>query len=141
MAIGTSEYSWPASSAMNITGPNTSTVVRVEASKAAQTSDTPCSAASNRSSPCRRLRSMFSSTTMLLSRVMPMAKAIPAKEITLIVRSKACSPRKPARVHSGMPIKPTPVSETQRRKPYSTALASSAPMARLVQTLRKLSST
>jgi hypothetical protein len=46
---------------------------------------------------------MLSSTTMVLSMVMPMAKAMPASEMTLMVRSSSSSPMKPATVQTGMP--------------------------------------
>src|SRR5690606_31881492 len=85
---------------------NTSTVVALEASTAGHTSRTPRMAASMRSRPRRRACSMFSSTTMLLSTVMPMAKAMPAREMTLMVRPNSNSPREAATVHTGMPMTP-----------------------------------
>ncbi len=67
---------------MNTIGVNTSTVVSVEASTAGQTFCTPSTAARMRSAPLRRSCSMLSSTTMVLSSVIPMANATPASEMT-----------------------------------------------------------
>ena len=126
---------------MNNTGANTSTVVNVEASSAGHTSRTPASAASKRDIPLRLRRSMFSSTTMVLSRVMPMAKATPAMEMTLIVRPASCRPISAAIVHKGRPTTAIKVPDQDRKNRYSTSEASTAPMIRFCQTLASESST
>ena len=59
---------------------------------------------------------MFSSTTMLLSMVMPMAKATPASEMTLMVRPVTSRPRKAATAQMGMPMAPMRVAGVERRK-------------------------
>ena len=141
MAMATSEYNWPASSSINRIGKNTRMVVVVDASTAGQTSRTPLRADSKRSSPKRRCRSMFSSTTMLLSTVMPMAKAIPAREITLMVRPVISSPINAAMAHSGMPTTPANVARPDLRNRNITRVAKAAPIPRLVQTLATEAST
>ena len=104
IAIEISENSWPAFWVMNSTGANTITVVKVDASTAGQTSRTPCTAACQRLAPALRCRAMFSSTTMLLSSVMPIANAMPANEMTLIVRPKTASPMNAAIAQIGTPM-------------------------------------
>ena len=141
IAIATSEKSWPASCSTNRMGANTSTVVSVEASTAGHTSRTPAIVACSRSIPLRRSRSMFSSTTIVLSTVMPIAKAMPASEITLIVRPASSRPRNAASVQIGMPITPTSVAWRERRNRYMTRVASTAPSSRFWNTLRTESST
>jgi len=120
---------------MNTMGVNTSTVVNVDARTAGQTCWAPSTAARMRSTPLRRSCSMLSSTTMALSSVMPMAKATPAKEMTLMLRPVASRPMKAAMVQSGMPMTPISVARDERRKPNMIAAASTAPMARLRQTV------
>ncbi len=75
---------------------------------------------------------MLSSTTMVLSMVMPMAKAMPASEMTLMVRPNSNSPRKPATVQIGMPSMPMTVAEPERRNRNITNTARPAPMARFL---------
>jgi len=84
---------------------------------------------------------MLSSTTMELSKVMPMAKATPAREMTLIDRPAIISPMKAAMVQIGMPTTPTTVARAERRKANITRVASAAPRPRLIQTLRTEAST
>ena len=117
------------------------TVVMLDASTAGQTSRTPATADSKRSNPRRLACSMLSSTTMVLSSVMPIAKATPASDITLMVRPNSSKQRKPAMVQMGMPIKPMRVARDDRRKKYNTMVASAAPSNRLVKTLRTESCT
>ena len=126
---------------MKSTGANTRIVVSVDASTAGQTLRTPSTADRNRSSPRRRASSMLSMTTMLLSSVIPIANAMPASEMTLIVRPVASKPRKAAMVQIGMPMMPTSVARPERRNRYITRVASNAPRPRLNQTLRIEAST
>ncbi len=126
---------------MNRIGRKTRIVVSVEASTAVHTLFTPSTAARNRSRPCRRLSSMLSMTTMLLSSVMPIANATPASEMTLIVRPAASNPRNAAIVQTGMPSTPTTVARADRRKRNITEVANSAPSARFSQTFRMDAST
>jgi hypothetical protein len=135
-AIAISEYNWPASSSTNRTGTNTSTVVSVDARTAAQTSRVPCSAAAKRSSPRLRACSIDSRTTIVLSTVMPTAKATPASEITLMVRPNASKPRNAAMVQIGKPMAAISVARAERRNSSMTRVANRAPMPRLVQTFR-----
>ena len=79
---------------------------------------------------------MFSSATMLLSSVMPIAKAMPARDITLIVRPATDSPRNAASVQTGIPMAPIRVAGSDFRNSIRTRVASSAPMTRLVTTVR-----
>ncbi len=109
-------------------------VVKVEASTAGQTRFTPARAASKRFKPLRRSNSMLSSTTMVLSSVMPMAKATPASEITLMVRPASSRPMKAAMVQMGMPRTPSAVERAERMKRNITSVASAAPITRFVQT-------
>ncbi len=134
IAIAISEYNCPASSCTNNTGANTRIVVILEASTAVQTSRTPTIAASIRSSPRRLACSMLSSTTMVLSTVIPMAKAIPAREITLIVRSNTKSPKKAAMIQTGIPINPINVPRRLRRNKKRIKVASKAPNSRFCET-------
>ena len=120
---------------MNSTGRNTRIVVSVDASTALQTDLTPSTAALNRSRPSLRFASIASMTTMLLSSVMPIANATPASEITLIVRPATSRPMNAAMVQIGTPMMPTAVARAERRNRNMTAIASTAPSARLVQTL------
>ena len=141
IAIAISEYNCPASSTMNSTGANTRIVVNVDASTAGQTLRTPSTAERMRFSPRRRASSMLSMTTMLLSSVIPIANAMPASEMTLIVRPAASRPRNAAIVQIGMPIMPTAVARPERRNRYMTRVARIAPSPRLNQTLRTEAST
>ncbi len=77
---------------------------------------------------------MLSSTTIVLSSVIPSANATPASEITLIVRPVTASPSTAATVQSGIPTTPISVVRTERRKANITNVARSAPIARLTQT-------
>ncbi len=77
---------------------------------------------------------MLSSTTMVLSSVMPIAKATPASEITFTVRPAATSPMKAAMVQMGIPITPSAVGRTDRMNRNMTSVARTAPMTRFVQT-------
>ncbi len=141
IAIAMSEYSWPASSSISRIGANTRIVVSVDASTAFHTRCTPSTAASKRSSPRRRAWSMLSSTTMVLSTVMPIANATPAIEITLSVRPASSRPTNAAIVQIGIAMTPVSVARPERRNANITSVASSAPSARLVQTLATESST
>ena len=136
MAIPMSEKSWPASSFTKSRGRKTSTVVIVPESTAVQTDLTPSRAASRRVLPFCRSISMLSRTTMVLSIVMPMAKAIPASEITLMVRSRRSSPMKPATTQTGIPDIPIRVAEPERRKRNITKAARTAPIRMFCTTLR-----
>ena len=84
---------------------------------------------------------MLSMTTMLLSSVMPIANAMPARDMTLIVRPPASRPRNAAIAHIGMPMTPMAVALSDRRNRYMTSVASPAPRLRLNQTLRTEAST
>ena len=53
---------------------------------------------------------------MLLSKVIPMAKATPASDMTLMVRPVASRPRNAAMVQMGIPTAPTKVAEAERRE-------------------------
>ena len=110
------------------------TVVRVEVSTAVHTRFTPSTAASLGFSPFCRSSSILSNRTMVLSSVMPMANAMPANEITLIVRSNSNSPRNPARVQIGMPITAIKVARAERIKPYITRVANRAPNSKFTKT-------
>ena len=66
---------------------------------------------------------------------MPIEKATPASEITLMVRPASNSPMKAAMVQMGMPITPTSVMRADLRNRYMTSVASTAPSARLRQTV------
>ena len=59
---------------------------------------------------------MFSSTTMAASTTMPMAKARPAREITLIERPSAAMATKAPITETGMAIEITRVARKDRRK-------------------------
>ena len=84
---------------------------------------------------------MLSSTTMVLSTVMPIAKATPAREMTLSVRPASSRPTKAAMVQMGIAMTPVRVCRFERRKANITSVARPAPRARLVQTLATESST
>ena len=92
---------------MNTMGTNTRTVGQIRR--------TPSTAACQRSSPLRQASSMLSYTTMLLSRVMPMANATPAREMTLMVRPVASRPMKAAMVQTGISMIPIRVAFPKRR--------------------------
>ena len=70
-------------------GKNTATVVSVAAMTAVATSLVPRRAAFSTSRPCSFLRTMFSSTTMLLSTSSPTASAMPPSDMMLSVMSEA----------------------------------------------------
>ena len=111
-------------------------MVSVEASTAGQTSRTPSSAARFRSLPPATIRMMFSSTTIELSIVMPIANATPAIEITLMVRPVINRPRKAASTQTGIPIEPISVADQERRNSRRTNTASTAPISRFWMTVR-----
>ena len=134
IAIAISENSCPASSLIKSIGVNTSTVVRVDASTALQTWRTPARDAANRSRPWRRYLSILSNTTIELSSVIPIAKAMPAREITLILRPAKKRPINAAMVHIGIPTTPTRVAEKDLKNNHMTRLASKAPIVRFLHT-------
>ena len=72
---------------------------------------------------------------MELSSVMPMANAMPASEMTLMVRPAASNPINAAMVQIGTPMTPTSVARPDLRNRNITPVASSAPMNRFCQTL------
>ena len=78
---------------------------------------------------------------MLLSTVIPIANAIPANEMTLMVRPAISRPMNAAMVHKGMPITATSVARDERRNRNNTREANNAPIPRLVQTLATDAST
>ena len=67
---------------------------------------------------------------MLLSSVIPIANATPAREMTLMVRPIISKPRKEAIVHTGIPLAPSRVAETERKNRNSTVAANIAPINR-----------
>ena len=86
IASAMSPKSCPTSSSRKRIGTNTARVVRVDAITAPHTSCVPFTAATKRRSPFWYQRKMFSRTTIALSTSMPMAKAMPARLITLSER-------------------------------------------------------
>ena len=66
---------------------------------------------------------MFSSTTIALSTTMPTAKAIPASEITLIVRPNRNIARKVVITEMGIDTAITMTDDGERRKKKSTMMA------------------
>ena len=127
-AMAMSLKSWPASSSTKITGRKTATVVRVEARIAPQTSMVPSWAEAKGDLPILRWRSMFSSTTMALSRSMPTAKEIPARLTTFRFRPRALMKMKVPITLIGMAVATTTVEETLRRNRSSTVTARNPPM-------------
>ena len=76
-------------SSENTNGRNTVTVVSVDAIRAFLTSLTPCRAANRGGVPIEANRYMFSSTTILLSSNIPIARAIPISVRVFIDMSAA----------------------------------------------------
>ena len=76
----------PATPSTNTSGKNTATVVSVEATTAMLTSRVPAMAACNMPSPRSLALAMLSSTTIESSTTMPVARARPARDITLRLR-------------------------------------------------------
>ena len=134
MAIEISENNWPASSSISQMGAKTIMVVRVEARMEDQTSLTPLRAASTRPIPLRRSFSILSSTTIALSTVIPMAKATPAREMTLMVRSAASKLIKAEIVQTGIPSTQSRVPGMERRKSHNTRVAARAPTIKFLHT-------
>ena len=72
---------------------------------------------------------------MALSTVIPIAKATPAREMTLMVRSAASRPMNAEIVQTGMPNTHKSVPGTDRRNSHKTRVAAMAPAIRFLQTL------
>ena len=136
IAMATSESSCPASCCTNATGINTNTVVMVDANTAGHTLLTPSRAACRRALPFLLSSSMLSRTTILLSRVIPIAKAMPASEITFTVRPASSKPTNATMMQIGTPITPIKVVRKERRNRNITPVASKAPRMRFCHTLR-----
>jgi hypothetical protein len=116
---------------MKITGTNTATVVRVEATSAPATWRVPRLAASNGILPLSRRRTMFSATTTAASITMPTAKARPASEITFRLRPARSSTMKVASNEIGMAEAISKVARRSRRNHHKQPTASNTPASRL----------
>ena len=138
IARAMSPKSWPTSPSTKSTGRNTATLVSVLARIAPHTSWVPFTAASFGGSPALQWTKMFSSTTTELSISMPTANAMPARLITLSVRSKAARARKVPITLTGIDIATISVERTFRRnrsrvpsvsRPPTRMLSFTSPMA------------
>ena len=118
----------PLTDCMNTSGMNTTQVVSVDASIAPATSDAPTAAASSGVQPVSsRLRTMFSSTTMALSTIIPTPSASPPKVIWFRVRPPKYSSAKQAMIEIGMDTPMMAVLVRLRRNRYRISSASSDP--------------
>ena len=135
MVSARSAKSWPASSSRNTMGRKMATVVAVDASRAPHTCSGPMSAASSAAMPRSRSRTMFSSTTMAASRVIPTANARPASEMMLTVRPAKSRPRNAANNEIGIATATSSVARNRRRNSHSTTMASATPRPRLLRTI------
>ena len=127
IAKAMSPNSCPASPSMKSTGRNTATFVSVLARIAPQTSVVPRTAAAAGSSPLLQWTKMFSSTTTALSISIPTAKAMPARLITLSVRSKAASARNVPITLTGIESATMSVERMLRRNTRSVPSVSRPP--------------
>jgi len=127
MARAMSPKSCPTSPCTKSTGRNTATLVSVLARIAPHTSCVPFTAASRGGSPAVQWTKMFSSTTTELSMSMPTAKAMPARLITLSVRSKAARARKVPITLTGIESATISVERMFRRKMSSVPSVSRPP--------------
>ena len=113
-------------------GRKMATVVAVDASSAPHTCSGPMSAASSAAMPRSRSRTMFSSTTMAASRVIPTANARPASEMMLTVRPVSSRPRNAAKSEIGIATATRSVARNLRRNSHSTTMASTTPRPEVV---------
>ena len=119
--------SWPATPTTNIMGKNTTTVVRVDAVMALETSVAPATAASFSLVPSSLCREIFSRTTMALSTSIPTPRARPPRLIMFIESFPMYMKVKTAIIEMGM-LKVTIVELfTFRRKNRSTKNAKMPP--------------
>ena len=116
---------------MNMIGMKIATVVAVEANKAGQTCATASSAAGPAAVPCLRIRTKFSITTIAASSTMPVAKARPASDITLIVRPAMPSTASVTSRQTGTVAAMITVARARRTNSQSRPTASSVPSSRL----------
>lgn len=137
MAIAMSPNSCPTSPSTKSTGRNTATFVSVLARIAPHTSCVPFTAAVVGSSPAVQCTKMFSSTTTELSIRMPTAKAMPARLITLSVRSKAARARNVPITLTGIDIATISVERTFLRK-ISSVPSVSRPPTRMLSLTRPM---
>ena len=109
------------------TGKNTTQKVMTATRIGIATSWVPSMAACIRDLPISRCLTVFSSTTMDWSRIMPTARASPPRVMLLIELPRANSPMNAARNDSGSATTATMVARTLRRKTSTTSPASTAP--------------
>ena len=127
MATAMSRNNCPISSSSTRMGMNTTTVVRADTSTAVHTWLAPRYAASNLDAPSSRRRKIFSRTTIAASTTMPTAKAIPAREMTLIDRPMAAMATKVPITEIGMASEITRVARIERRNNSRVSAASMPP--------------
>lgn len=113
----------------NVTGKNTAMITSVEASTGSDTSNAPSRAASNEGLPLRRCRSMFSSTTMVLSTNRPSTSAMPPRVMLLMLCPVAMSNNTPVSTESGSTVTAMNDDRTSPRKSNSTSTTNTKPPA------------